>query len=331
MVPGIGLWAASPQTAVFLISHTSTTPYSVVLREPPLANSAPWPVSPRLYYKASNANVEMCLFWFTVVRVTVLSSDHTDLFPSKSGWDLWLQQNCWTGVLVGVLSQISAAVLVKSFLLPDISEPHLGKNRFKERACTTVLWLNWCFCWGKSTLQSLIKTICGRDKEVFEDMALNGRLFQWDHLKVQTDATERRTWTWDISYTWTAFTWICTECAILYCANFNQIQIRLRCRSSDLVVIRRFTQNLGFYGNRAVKIQTTARCCCYHQPIKQSGFLHNYCLKLLSCFFSIQGVALTHSKAFKEKITKNYEGMKLSDQRHSVKCLETILIATDAI
>lgn len=319
MVPGIRLWAASPQTAVFLISHTSTMPYSVVLQEPPLAKSAPSPVNLRLYYKASNANVEMCLFWFTVVLVTVLSSDHTDLFPSKSG------------VLVAVLSQISAAVLVKSFLLPDILEPHLDKNRFKERACITALWLNWCFCWGKSTLQSWIKTICGRDKEVFEDIALNGRLFQWDHLKVQTDATERRTRTWDISYPWTAFTWICAECATLYCANLNQIQLQLRCRSSDPVAIRHFTQHLGFYGNRAVKIQTTARCCCYHQPIKQSGFLHNYCLKLLSCFSSIQGVVLIQSKAFKEKITKNYEGMKLINQGHSVKCLETILIATDAI
>lgn len=150
--------------------------------------------------------------------------------------------------------------------------------------------------------------------------------FQWDHLKVQTVATERRTWTRDISYTWTALTWICAECATLYCANFNQIQIRLRCRSSDPVASRHFTQHLGFYGNRAVKIQTTARCCCYHQPIKQSGFLHNYCLKLLSCFFSIQGVALTHSKAFKE-LWRHETNQKAS----FCKVPKTIFIATDAI
>lgn len=98
------------------------------------------------------------------------------------------------------------------------------------------------------------------------------------NLLLQADATQR-TRTWAISYIWRAFTWIYTECASVYCANSNQVQVWLCCRSSDSVASQRFTQRLSFYGRRAVNIQTAARCCCYHQPVKQNGFLRNYHLK----------------------------------------------------
>lgn len=54
MVHGIVSLAVSPQTVAFLISLMSTTPYSVVLGEPRLANSAPSPVDHQPLYKVAH-------------------------------------------------------------------------------------------------------------------------------------------------------------------------------------------------------------------------------------------------------------------------------------
>lgn len=73
MVHGIVSLAVSPQTVAFLISLMSTTPYSVVLGEPSLANSAPSPVDHQPFYKVAHG--------FTFHTLTIL---HTNVaLPHK--------------------------------------------------------------------------------------------------------------------------------------------------------------------------------------------------------------------------------------------------------
>lgn len=60
MALGIVWLTVSPWTADFLISLMSSTPYSVVPGEPPLANNAPSPVGHPLYYKVSRKLTALC-------------------------------------------------------------------------------------------------------------------------------------------------------------------------------------------------------------------------------------------------------------------------------